>query len=230
MPSHARWPAAGALRSTRWPTRTTSPTPTRSGRAATCHASSTLPRWSRPAFTRPALGLFNAMPGPAAACVAHRAGHADRTGAEEARRDGPGRRRSARSSARPPSRTTSRRRWSAGGASSSIVVLVVGAALLGFSLTRTPGDTSFYLLTFALAAVWAFGARLSGPLHLGCVTFRGRQRRPVITGAVDRRAARCGVHRRRPGGPRDRARPRLHRPGARSTPTTARCGWSCSSR
>lgn len=65
-----------------------------------------------------------------------------------------------------------------------IVVLVVGAALLGFSLTRKPGDTSFYLLTFALAAVWAFGARLSGPLHLGCVTFRGRQRRPVVTGAA----------------------------------------------
>ena len=65
-----------------------------------------------------------------------------------------------------------------------IVVLVIGATLLGFSLTRTPGDTSFYVLTFALAAVWAFGARLSGPLHLGCVTFRGRQRRPVITGAA----------------------------------------------
>jgi membrane protease YdiL (CAAX protease family) len=65
-----------------------------------------------------------------------------------------------------------------------VIVLVLGATLLGISLTRTPGSTSFYLLTFALAAVWAFGARLSGPLHLGCVEFRGRDRRPVITGAA----------------------------------------------
>ena len=65
-----------------------------------------------------------------------------------------------------------------------VIVLILGATLLGISLTRTPGSTSFYLLTFALAAVWAFGARLSGPLHLGCVEFRGRDRRPVITGAA----------------------------------------------
>ncbi|MCW2513906.1 MAG: protease family protein [Mycobacterium sp.] len=65
-----------------------------------------------------------------------------------------------------------------------VVVLLIGATLLGISLTRTPGSTSFYVLTVALAAVWAGGARLSGPLHLGCVTFRGRQRRPVITGAA----------------------------------------------
>jgi membrane protease YdiL (CAAX protease family) len=64
------------------------------------------------------------------------------------------------------------------------VVLVIGATLLGFSLSRTPGDTSFYVLTFALAAVWAVGARLSGPLHLGSVRFRGRNQRPVITGMV----------------------------------------------
>jgi membrane protease YdiL (CAAX protease family) len=65
-----------------------------------------------------------------------------------------------------------------------VIVLILGATLLGISLTRTPGSTSFYLLTFALAAVWAVGARLSGPLHLGCVEFRGRDRRPVITGAA----------------------------------------------
>lgn len=64
------------------------------------------------------------------------------------------------------------------------VVLVIGATLLGVSLTRTPGSTSFYVLTVALAAVWAIGARLSGPLHIGFVTFRGRQRRPVITGVA----------------------------------------------
>ncbi|KUI02298.1 type II CAAX endopeptidase family protein [Mycobacterium sp. IS-3022] len=62
------------------------------------------------------------------------------------------------------------------------VVLVIGAALLGYSLARPPGDDSFYWLTLALAGVWAVGAFLSGPLHLGCVRFRGRNQRPVITG------------------------------------------------
>ncbi|EHB50001.1 Abortive infection protein [Mycolicibacterium rhodesiae JS60] len=62
------------------------------------------------------------------------------------------------------------------------VVLVLGAALLGYSLTRTPGDTTFYWLTLTLAAVWALGAVLSGPLHLGCIRWGGRNRRPVLTG------------------------------------------------
>jgi hypothetical protein len=34
-------------------------------------------------------------------------------------------------------------------------------------------DESFYLLTLALAAVWALGAFASGPLHLGSLRFRG---------------------------------------------------------
>jgi membrane protease YdiL (CAAX protease family) len=63
-------------------------------------------------------------------------------------------------------------------------VLVIGGALLGYSLTRRPGDSSFYWLTLALAAVWALGAFASGPLHLGSVRFRGRNQRPVITGTV----------------------------------------------
>lgn len=65
-----------------------------------------------------------------------------------------------------------------------VVVLAIGATLLGLSLSRTPGSTAFYVLTLALAAVWAGGARLSGPLHVGCVEFRGRDRRPVITGSM----------------------------------------------
>lgn len=65
-----------------------------------------------------------------------------------------------------------------------VVVLVVGATLLGVSLRTTPGDTWFYVLTLALAAVWSVGARISGPLHLGCVKFRGRNQRPVITGTA----------------------------------------------
>jgi membrane protease YdiL (CAAX protease family) len=64
------------------------------------------------------------------------------------------------------------------------VVLVLGAALLGYSLTRPPGDESFYWLTLALAGVWAVGAFVSGPVHLGCIKFRGRNQRPVITGTA----------------------------------------------
>jgi uncharacterized protein len=64
------------------------------------------------------------------------------------------------------------------------VVLVIGGALLGYSLTRRPGDESFYWLMLALAVVWALGAFASGPLHLGSVRFRGRNQRPVITGTV----------------------------------------------
>ena len=64
------------------------------------------------------------------------------------------------------------------------IVLVIGAGLLGYSLTRPPGDASFYWLTLALAAVWAVGALVSGPLHLGCIRFRGRNQRPFITGTA----------------------------------------------
>jgi membrane protease YdiL (CAAX protease family) len=58
------------------------------------------------------------------------------------------------------------------------VVVVIGGALLGFSLTRHPGDASFFWLTLVLAAVWTIGGLVSGPLHLG------RDRRPVVTGTV----------------------------------------------
>jgi uncharacterized protein len=65
-----------------------------------------------------------------------------------------------------------------------IAVIVIGAALLSFSLSRKPGDPSFYWLTFALAAVWAAGALLSGPVHVGRIDWRGQLRRPWITGTV----------------------------------------------
>jgi len=64
------------------------------------------------------------------------------------------------------------------------VVLVIGAALLGYSLTLPPGDSSFYWLTLVLAGVWAVGAFVSGPMHLGCIKFRGRNQRPVFTGTA----------------------------------------------
>lgn len=64
------------------------------------------------------------------------------------------------------------------------VVLVIGAVLLGYSLSRPPGDASFYWLTLALAGVWAVGALASGPLHLGCIRLRGRNQRPFNTGTA----------------------------------------------
>lgn len=64
------------------------------------------------------------------------------------------------------------------------VVLVAGATLLGISLQVRPGDAAFYPLTFGLAAVWALGGHLSGPLHLGYLPFRGTLRRPLVTGAA----------------------------------------------
>ncbi len=60
------------------------------------------------------------------------------------------------------------------------VVLVIGAALQSYSLSRHPGDNSFYVLTLAMAAVWTVGALSSGPLHLG--RLQGSERRPALLG------------------------------------------------
>ena len=62
------------------------------------------------------------------------------------------------------------------------VVLVVGAVLLGYSLRSAPGAESFYLSALSVGAVWIVGTILSGPLHLGSLNWRGRNRRPVLTG------------------------------------------------
>jgi membrane protease YdiL (CAAX protease family) len=64
------------------------------------------------------------------------------------------------------------------------ITLVIGAVLLGFSLRRHPGESSFFWLTLALAAVWFGGSFASGPLHLGGICWRGRNQRPVITGTT----------------------------------------------
>jgi membrane protease YdiL (CAAX protease family) len=64
------------------------------------------------------------------------------------------------------------------------VVLVAGALLMAYSLNQPPGATSFYWLTLALAAVWTVGALVSGPLHLGRITWRDRATRPVISAAA----------------------------------------------
>jgi membrane protease YdiL (CAAX protease family) len=49
----------------------------------------------------------------------------------------------------------------------AVVTLVVGAGVLAWALRIEPGNPLFYVATFALAAVWAIGALVSGPLHLG---------------------------------------------------------------
>ena len=64
------------------------------------------------------------------------------------------------------------------------ITLVIGATVLGFSLRRAPGESSFYWLTLALAAAWIVGALVSGPLHLGGINWRGRNQRPVITSTI----------------------------------------------
>ena len=64
------------------------------------------------------------------------------------------------------------------------VVLVTGAMLMAYSLNQRPGAASFYWLTISLAAVWTVGALLSGPLHLGRITWQDRSTRPVVTGTA----------------------------------------------
>ena len=60
-----------------------------------------------------------------------------------------------------------------------IAVLVVGAVLLGLSLTRRPGDTSFYWLTFALAVVWGGWRVPVRPTAFGQHLLAWPQRRPA---------------------------------------------------
>jgi hypothetical protein len=64
------------------------------------------------------------------------------------------------------------------------VVLVLGAAALSMALRCHPGEPGFYRWSLALAGVWGIGAFASGPLHLGGARWRGRNQRPVISGAV----------------------------------------------
>ncbi|CAM4404609.1 CAAX amino terminal protease self- immunity [Mycobacterium basiliense] len=64
------------------------------------------------------------------------------------------------------------------------VVIAIGAVVMGLSMSRRPGESTFYWLTLALAAIWAIGALASGPLHLGGIRWRGRNQRPVITGTT----------------------------------------------
>lgn len=64
------------------------------------------------------------------------------------------------------------------------ITLVVGTLLLASSLRTAPGDASFYALTGCLAIVWVLGGFASGPLHLGCISWRDAFRRPLVTPLV----------------------------------------------
>lgn len=68
-----------------------------------------------------------------------------------------------------------RRRWAVVGFG------ILGAVVLGVSLSAKPGDSAFYPLTVALAAVWLVGGFLSGPIRLGRFGFR---RSPTIAAAA----------------------------------------------
>jgi membrane protease YdiL (CAAX protease family) len=63
----------------------------------------------------------------------------------------------------------------------TIGFVVLGAIVLGFSLRIDAGSRWFYPATLGLAGVWAVGALVSGPLHLGRITHRERHARPVLT-------------------------------------------------
>ncbi len=63
----------------------------------------------------------------------------------------------------------------------TVVFVLLGAGVLGVSLRIEPGSPWFYPATFGLAAVWAVGAFASGPLHLGRITHRDAQVRPIVT-------------------------------------------------
>lgn len=61
------------------------------------------------------------------------------------------------------------------------ITYVAGAVTLAATLRITPGDGHFYPAAIALAGIWALGAFLSGPLHLGSGHTRaGRLARPVV--------------------------------------------------
>jgi membrane protease YdiL (CAAX protease family) len=66
----------------------------------------------------------------------------------------------------------------------TVAFVLLGAVVLAVSLRIEPGSAWFYPATLGLAAVWAVGALVSGPLHLGRIAFRSGTTRPVVTPVV----------------------------------------------
>lgn len=71
-----------------------------------------------------------------------------------------------------------RRQWVTG------LVVVLGGIVLGLSLRLEPGSPLFYAGSLTLSAIWAGGAFLSGPIHLGHIARRDDLVRPVLTPLV----------------------------------------------
>lgn len=58
--------------------------------------------------------------------------------------------------------------------------VVLGAIVLGVLLRLEQGSTAFVVMSFVLAGVWAVGAFASGPIHLGRITSRDVEVRPIV--------------------------------------------------
>lgn len=61
-----------------------------------------------------------------------------------------------------------------------VATVLVGALVLAASLRIEPGSAWFYPATLGLAAVWATGALVAGPLHLGRIGTAEGPARPVV--------------------------------------------------
>jgi membrane protease YdiL (CAAX protease family) len=58
--------------------------------------------------------------------------------------------------------------------------VVLGAIVLGILLRLEQGSTAFVVMSFVLAGVWAVGAFASGPIHLGRISSRDVEVRPIV--------------------------------------------------
>lgn len=58
--------------------------------------------------------------------------------------------------------------------------VVLGAVVLGILLRLEQGSTLFVVMSLVLAGVWTVGAFASGPLHLGRITSRDMEVRPIV--------------------------------------------------
>ncbi len=58
--------------------------------------------------------------------------------------------------------------------------VLLGAVVLGVLLRLEQGSALFVLMSLVLAGVWAVGAFVSGPLHLGSIQVRDMPVRPIL--------------------------------------------------
>lgn len=58
--------------------------------------------------------------------------------------------------------------------------VVLGAIVLGVLLRLREGSALFVVMSLVLASVWTVGAFASGPIHLGRITVKDMQVRPIV--------------------------------------------------